>query len=319
MEDMDDMEITENMEIVEGMEIFEGENMDDEYEESLYGSEESITDDTTPTEADLATERLFPWANYRSNVITREVGKALKRAYQEESPSWSWEMSLDFRHTAPRLNFSVYAQTGTLTSHIIGKRARKEGATWVHFWFLRVMFGPRACSRQQWFAELADKHPWMRDEAPGGVVPLDACSIIKTGKEDWVPAAPTRERPEVWRPTMSQRMIEERARPPGSNKTPRASTQSAQETGSVSAETDVWAQLDAADFSEVLNAGTPSKTDEELERLKGKHDALQLAHEALWENHKALEEKYQQQEEKLEKLCTRLVQLGDLVKQRNGG
>ncbi|TFB03843.1 hypothetical protein CCMA1212_003606 [Trichoderma ghanense] len=288
------------------------------------GSEESNTGVTIDPQESIEDAvdlgHLFPWVNHQSNVITRHVGQALKRAYLEESKTWSWEMSLEFRHTARTLNFSVYAQTGSITSHRIGKNARKKGATWVHFWFLRVMFGPRACSRQHWFAELAQEHPWVLSEAPGGVVPSNAKSIIESGREDWVPATPqNREKPDVLAvASTTKREAAESTSNPRPSKTPRASTPYPQEAGRASDEADVWAQLDAAEFSEALHVRSPSKSDEELEKLKEKHEALQLAHEALWEKHKALEEKQRRQEEKLEKLCTRLVQIGNLVKHQNG-
>ncbi|OTA08722.1 hypothetical protein A9Z42_0004260 [Trichoderma parareesei] len=322
MADMAGMDITENIEDIGDME-----DMEDLEDKLSYNSEVSLIDCTNPNDrlrsiedaVDLAIGHLFPWVNHCSNVITRQVGKALKRAYLEESRSWSWEMSLEFRHTAPTLNFSVYAQTGSITSHIIGRKARNNGAAWVHFWFLRVMFGPRACSRQLWFADLVDKHPWMLDEAPGGVVPSNAYTIIKSGQEDWEPATPTTmERPDALAVARAKREAAESTSNPRPSKTPRASTPTPQPQEETAVEADIWAQLDAADFSEVPNARIPSKTDEELQGLKAKHEALQLAHETLWEKHKALEEKYRKQEEKLEKLCTGLVQLGNLVKHQNG-
>ncbi|KAL6872644.1 hypothetical protein HDV57DRAFT_524258 [Trichoderma longibrachiatum] len=312
--------------------------MEDWDEGSSYASEESDTgellpdDPQEPTENahDPMIEQLFPWVDPRSNVITRHVKLALARAYQNDSGSWSWEMNLDFRHTAPTLNFSVYAHTGALTHHVIGKKAKRPGANWVHFWFLRVMFGPRACSRQSWFAELAEKYPWVMDEAPGGVVPWNAKAIIANGREDWVPAALGRECPDTLAVMRTKREAADGTENPRPSKTPRASTPCPQDAASVSAETDVWAELDAADFKDVR---VPSKSYElQLNTLKMEHEALKTAHETLREKYEAMEERYKAlekkyreqedryrgQEEKLDKLCTRLVQLGNLVKHQNG-
>ncbi|PTB69853.1 hypothetical protein BBK36DRAFT_1166077 [Trichoderma citrinoviride] len=291
-----------------------------------YIYEESITSDAVPDDPkesiedaeNLARADLFPWVDQHSNVITRHVGKALIRAHQEESKTWTWEMNFEFRHIAPTLNFSIYAQTGIITSHRIGKNVRKNGATWVHFWFLRVMFGPQACSRQPWFAELAEKHPWILNEAPGGVVPWSARAIIESGQEDWVPVTPIMETPIFHTITRPKREAAESISNPRPNKTPRASVPYSKETAGVSDETDVWTQLDDVDLWEPLNMKSPSKSDEQLEELKVKHEALQSAHEALFEKHRTLEGKYKKQEKKLEKLCTRLIQLGSLVKQQNG-
>lgn len=142
---------------------------------------------------------LFPMAR-DANVITKQVRNFLKAAYRRDSGFWTQEMTKRFREVAPTLNYEICSSTGKISAHYIckrakGERAKRDGIIWVHFWFLRVMFGPIACSRQPWFAELAAERPWVLDEADEGVVPKDTAFILWSKATTWTPKILQKETP----------------------------------------------------------------------------------------------------------------------------
>ncbi|KAL7944826.1 hypothetical protein V8C42DRAFT_326030 [Trichoderma barbatum] len=129
-------------------------------------------------------DHVFPRVYGNPNAITRHVRMRLVQSYLAERHTWTAGMQTEFRRYARKMRYTVSPTTCRISAHVICKDANKHGATWIHFWILRVMFGPIACSRQSWFADLAKQHPWMLNEADEGVVPANGGSIIQSGQAD---------------------------------------------------------------------------------------------------------------------------------------
>ncbi|OPB37017.1 hypothetical protein A0O28_0039290 [Trichoderma guizhouense] len=160
---------------------------------------------------------LFPMAR-DANVITKQVRNFLKAAYRRDSGFWTQEMTKRFREVAPTLNYEICSSTGKISAHYIckrakGERAKRDGNIWVHFWFLRVMFGPIACSRQPWFAELAAERPWVLDEADEGVVPKDTAFILWSKATTWTPKILQKETPTLKKLESKKRKAAEPMKP----------------------------------------------------------------------------------------------------------
>ncbi|EHK26401.1 uncharacterized protein TRIVIDRAFT_197799 [Trichoderma virens Gv29-8] len=135
-------------------------------------------------ETDVSMDQLFPWVNQTSNIITQLVQTKLMERYRTERGIWSVGMHTDFKRVAPKMDFSIRPTTSSISNHDICKKASTAGATWIDFWFLRVMFGPCACAKQSWFPDLAEQYPWMLDQAATGVVPSNIDSIMDMGESD---------------------------------------------------------------------------------------------------------------------------------------
>ncbi|KAL6797060.1 hypothetical protein J3E68DRAFT_426583 [Trichoderma sp. SZMC 28012] len=88
----------------------------------------------------------------------------------EDAKTWTPAMVTEFKRLAPQMNFAICETTGTITSNRNHKNGVRDGMTWVHFWFLREMFGPYGLSTRSWFEGLATKHPWMTDDHLSGKV-----------------------------------------------------------------------------------------------------------------------------------------------------
>ncbi|PTB57540.1 hypothetical protein M431DRAFT_343600 [Trichoderma harzianum CBS 226.95] len=141
-----------------------------------------------------ALNELFPMAQ-NANVITKQVQKFLKAAYRRESRFWTQDMRKEFKEVAPTLKYEIFPTTGKISGHYICRYASRDGHIWVRFWFLRVMFGPIACSRQPWFTKLAAERPWVLDEADEGVVPENTASILSSKTTIWTPKILQKETP----------------------------------------------------------------------------------------------------------------------------
>ncbi|KKO99108.1 hypothetical protein THAR02_08786 [Trichoderma harzianum] len=182
-----------------------GDNNDDNNDNNDLNDRDSLND-------------LFPMAR-DANVITKQVQKFLKAAYRRDSRSWTQEMTKRFREVAPTLNYEICSTTGgKISAHYIckrakGERAKLDGNIWVHFWFLRVMFGPIACSRQPWFAELAAERPWVLDEADEGVVPKDTAFILWSKTTTWTPKILQKETPTLKKRESEKRKAAEPMKP----------------------------------------------------------------------------------------------------------
>lgn len=137
---------------------------------------------------------LFPMAQ-NANVITKQVQKFLKAAYRRESRFWTQDMTKEFKEVAPTLKYEIFPSTGKISGHYICRYANRDGHIWVRFWFLRVMFGPIACSRQPWFTKLAAERPWVLDEADEGIIPEDTASILSSKTTIWTPKTLQKETP----------------------------------------------------------------------------------------------------------------------------
>ncbi|KAK4064937.1 uncharacterized protein Triagg1_8753 [Trichoderma aggressivum f. europaeum] len=158
---------------------------DDDYDDFSGENNSSSGIDYSDDNSD-ALDDLFP-RDPSANLITKQVQKLLKEAYRRESRLWTQEMTKQFKKVAPTLKYEIFPTTGRISNHYICKHAKWNAHIWVHFWFLRVMFGPIACSRQPWFAKLAAEHPWVLDEADEGVVPEDTASILSSKTTTWTP------------------------------------------------------------------------------------------------------------------------------------
>ncbi|KAL6805898.1 hypothetical protein J3E68DRAFT_389723 [Trichoderma sp. SZMC 28012] len=137
---------------------------------------------------------LFPMAQ-NANVITKQVQKFLKAAYRRESRFWTQDMTKEFKEVAPTLKYEIFPSTGKISGHYICRYANRDGHIWVRFWFLRVMFGPIACSRQPWFTKLAAERPWVLDEADEGIIPENTASILSSKTTTWTPKVLRKETP----------------------------------------------------------------------------------------------------------------------------
>lgn len=122
--------------------------------------------------------------------------------YIADRKRWTPEMRDEFRQKAPLVRYTLHPRTSTASSHRLSKTAGKTGATWITFWFLRIMFGPYACSRQSWFPDLVEKYPAAMDAERKAFVPINAEHIIQKNL-DWAlpgpddietPMAPTAEK-----------------------------------------------------------------------------------------------------------------------------
>lgn len=263
------------------------------------------------SDADLtaSAEELFPWAREDSNPITRQVQMHLVKAYLAEHKSWTPEMRKEFEQIAPTMDYTICTTTGTIGNHKITRYARTHGATWTHFWFLRVMFGPHACARQFWFAELAEHYPLVMTEAPAGVVPHNASAIIESGLKGWAPGELSKEKPQGIRMSQSLRRetVDTFTTRPAKIAKPNASN----DTGLL---TDARAAFQEAGKTPISTLMLQATAECETKRLKRKTQYLELAYHDILNQLTAAEEKSRQQDLKLEMMQNRIKRMEAIIK-----
>ncbi|KAL6834728.1 hypothetical protein V8C40DRAFT_282447 [Trichoderma camerunense] len=145
----------------------------------------------------VPTKELFPIDERTFNDASLFVRMELMATYTRERHSWFNEMREEFLRIAPGMNFWMDPKAPGIPDHSISLDAHGNGATWIHFWFLRVIYGPYACSKQSWFPDLAEKYPWILEESRPGVVPADAQMLLNIGASCWVNFRPLAETPEI--------------------------------------------------------------------------------------------------------------------------
>ncbi|KAL6805899.1 hypothetical protein J3E68DRAFT_389724 [Trichoderma sp. SZMC 28012] len=103
-------------------------------------------------------EKLFPWtAKHGGDVPTKIAQNALFRRYVTQRRYWSREMVKDFHIVAPDMDYSIW-EGCRIADHPIGREANAGRATWIHAWFLQVLFG-NLCEKHSWFKGLKKKYP----------------------------------------------------------------------------------------------------------------------------------------------------------------
>ncbi|PKK41138.1 hypothetical protein CI102_15163 [Trichoderma harzianum] len=103
-------------------------------------------------------EKLFPWAaKHQGDVLAKMTQNALFRRYFTQRRYWSREMVKDFHIVAPDMDYSIWERC-RIADHPIGKEANAGRATWIHAWFLQVLFG-NLCEKHSWFEGLKKKYP----------------------------------------------------------------------------------------------------------------------------------------------------------------
>ncbi|KAF3076957.1 hypothetical protein CFAM422_000579 [Trichoderma lentiforme] len=142
------------------------------------------------------TKVLFPLDGRIYNLPTQHVRAELKKRYFEERHSWSNEMREEFPRLAPSMDFSMNIDALSISDHKISLDAHSSGATWIHFWFLRVIYGPCVCSRQNWFPDLAQNYPWMLETAPEGVMNWEV-QLFPDLRESYERLIPMSETPQI--------------------------------------------------------------------------------------------------------------------------
>lgn len=112
-------------------------------------------------------EKLFPWAESNHSDWNRLAQELLIQRYRKERGEWSNEKQEEFHLVAPKLNYTL--RNGyRLARHPIYIEACTSSVTWIHAWFLQVIFGG-TCAGQPWFECLAMQHPQLRCSSERGV------------------------------------------------------------------------------------------------------------------------------------------------------
>lgn len=123
---------------------------------------------------------VFPLLPATANPIDEAIFAALASAWDDEAGGWTPEMRDSFLETLPLAR--VTRTTAVITNHNISRRLRDGGgrgrAAWGQFMALRVMFGPAACFRQPWAADLGRRYPLALEDAWEGVVPGNPAAIL---------------------------------------------------------------------------------------------------------------------------------------------
>ncbi|QYS94418.1 hypothetical protein H0G86_001749 [Trichoderma simmonsii] len=175
-----------------------------------------------PSEFEELTRELFPLDGRIDNLPTRYVLSELKERYCDEQHSWSNEVREEFRRLAPSMDFSMNLRALGISDHKISLDAHSSGATWIHFWFLRVIYGPCACSKQSWFPDLARKYPWMLETAPEGVMTPEVQLFPNLPTSYWHLVNPMSETPQIPKPETidtSNRYVDKETGKTASNET----------------------------------------------------------------------------------------------------
>lgn len=175
-----------------------------------------------PSEFEELTRELFPLDGRIDNLPSLCVLAELKERYCDEQHSWSNEVREEFRRLAPSMDFSMNIDALGISDHNISLDAHSSGATWIHFWFLRVIYGPCACAEQSWFPDLAEKYPWMLEAAPEGVMTPEVQSSSHLPTSYWHLVNPMSETPQIPKPETidtSNRYVDEETGKTASNET----------------------------------------------------------------------------------------------------
>ncbi|KAM0521273.1 hypothetical protein ACHAPE_002749 [Trichoderma viride] len=121
--------------------------------------------------------KVFYQVPSNANKLTKAIYKELVSQYLAERNTWPAEDQCLFKVQARLVDYSITPATGKFSGHNIQKYMAKS-STWTYFFFLRVMFNPKACANQTWFPDFVKKHPMAGNQARGGVVPKDFLPII---------------------------------------------------------------------------------------------------------------------------------------------
>lgn len=130
--------------------------------------------------------------------ITQAVHRQLVKQYLREKITWSPDACAEVHQKVYQFDYSICDTTGKFARHSIQKKMAKT-PTWTGFFFLRVMFGPRACANQAWFPTILEKYAEAMNDAPQGIIPKNYREILKDPGWDW-----QLEEPGMKNPTMMQ-------------------------------------------------------------------------------------------------------------------
>ncbi|KAK4064938.1 uncharacterized protein Triagg1_8754 [Trichoderma aggressivum f. europaeum] len=103
-------------------------------------------------------QKLFPWAKDAPNDLNKVAQSSLFYRYSREHENWSDEMRKEFHVVAPTMDYSM-GEENIITDHPICTEASTGSATWIHAWFLQVLFGRAVCEGQSWIEDLKKEYP----------------------------------------------------------------------------------------------------------------------------------------------------------------
>ncbi|KAL6700567.1 hypothetical protein J3F84DRAFT_358564 [Trichoderma pleuroticola] len=89
----------------------------------------------------------------------------LFKRYCREQAQWSNERWKELHVVAPTMDYSIQEEC-EITDHRICKDAIAGSATWIHAWFLKVLFGNFVCERQPWMEGLKEELPVIHEKWP---------------------------------------------------------------------------------------------------------------------------------------------------------
>ncbi|KAJ4857593.1 hypothetical protein T069G_08490 [Trichoderma breve] len=82
------------------------------------------------------------------NHVTSTLARYLKSTYLEQARVWKSDRRREFHKVAKTMTYAIGPSAYTFGSNRIAKNAAKKGVNWVDLRFLRIMFGPKICSRR---------------------------------------------------------------------------------------------------------------------------------------------------------------------------
>ncbi|KAL6799021.1 hypothetical protein GGI42DRAFT_65687 [Trichoderma sp. SZMC 28013] len=118
---------------------------------------------TNPEARKKMKERLFPWAERAPDDLNKAARIILFNRYSREHDTWSDEMWKEFHVVAPIMDYSIREKC-EITDHPICTEASAGFATWIHAWFLQVLFGSFVCKSQSWIEALKKEYPVIHED-----------------------------------------------------------------------------------------------------------------------------------------------------------